>query len=58
MKKLNNKDFTISFKERTPSGVKEKSFNVEKKHVAWHMQKLREASETCYDATYNPRKEF
>ena len=57
MKKLPNKDYTISWKEKTPSGVKEKSFHVEKKNAAWHLSKLKELPDVCYDMKRYNRKD-
>lgn len=52
MKKVSNKDYTIYWKEKTSNGVKSKSFDVEKKNIAWHMKNLKNASDVCYDVGY------
>ena len=56
LKKVVNKDYTISWKEKTSSGVKEKSFHVEKKNVAWHVKNLSKVPEVCYDVNVEIRK--
>lgn len=49
------KDYTISWKEITPNGVKCKSFDTFKSAVGWHMQNLKAAEPVCFDAKYTPK---
>lgn len=49
MKFKKPKDYTISWKEKTQTGFKEKSFDVNKSDVGWHLNNLRKVSDVCYD---------
>lgn len=56
MKKIIAKDYTLSWKEQTSAGIKEKGFDVCRKDLQWHMKNLKDAYPVCFDASYKPKE--
>jgi len=53
MKKTLIKDQTITFKERTSQGFKEKSFDCPREHLDWHLKAMKDM---CYDISVQTKK--
>ena len=49
IRKALEKTHTIHWKEKTSSGVKQKSYKVPKEHVEFHLNEMRKSSDVLYD---------
>lgn len=49
IKKTLEKTHTIHWKEKTSSGVKQKSYKVPKDHVEFHLNEMKKSKDVLYD---------